>query len=546
MRHEPHPFSGFTYEAIGDGVVRVTNPKTGQWGLFRWDGEWVEGELTHADPHFLRFIGGPDLPPASDVLWGYLPTDLAPEPPAAAFFWGRMPEGAPRAIGKFIPDSGVATEQGGRSAGQIDQAFFLDHDRKPERVPPVFRLTSPPPGGPKRVNTARYTDPKYHRLEVERLWKRVWQMACHVDDIPNVGDYHVYNIAGLSYLIVRTGENAFKAHQNVCLHRGRILRECDGKAATEFRCPYHGWSWKLDGSLKEITCEWDFPGVRGEVSQLPGAKVATWGGFVFINPDPEAMSLEEYLGPVMIEHYRTFKHENRYKQAHVTRVMPANWKITMEAFMEGYHTMATHPQLLLAGTDITADRYDVFGHWGRAGHVTSGVSSPVRGMLLTRDEALAQYRAMADAQREYLRNILGDEVDDYSDAELNDGSYNDLFPNFHPWGGWARINFRFRPYGDDPLKCLMDVIMTAPWPADRPKPPAAPQRLLTEDEPWASAPELGTLARIIDQDLGNMQAIQRGVMAKDPPYVWCSAYQEGKIKNFHENYERWLGLADEA
>ena len=125
---------------------------------------------------------------------------------------------------------------------------------------------------------------------------------------------------------------------------------------------------------------------------------------------------------------------------------------------------------------------------------------------------------------------------------MNDNAYNDLFPNFHPWGGWARINFRFRPYGGDVDKCLMDVILTAPWPEGRPKPPAAVQRTLAEDQSWTEAPELGTLARIIDQDLGNMAAIQKGLKAKSRPFVWFSAYQEGKIKNFHENYERWMSL----
>ena len=76
------------------------------------------------------------------------------------------------------------------------------------------------------------------------------------------------------------------------LHRGRLLRETDGKAAWEFRCPYHGWSWGIDGGLKEITCEWDFPGVREDVSQLPGAQQlassAVPGRRPFADPRPSA------------------------------------------------------------------------------------------------------------------------------------------------------------------------------------------------------------------------------------------------------------------
>ena len=368
-------------------------------------------------------------------------------------------------------------------------------------------------------------------------------MASREDDIPNVGDYHVYTVADLSWLIVRTSETEIRAHQNACLHRGRILRECDGKKATEFRCPYHGWSWKLDGSVKEILCEWDFPGVREDVNQLPGAQVGTWGGWVFINPDPGAISLEEFLGPVMIASYEKFDHASFWKQAHVTRPVPANWKVAMEAFMEGWHVVATHPQLLLLGAENAADRYDVFGNWGRAGHVTIGRASAHRSIFVEREQLLAEYRMGADASRDYHQKIIGDNIEQFSDAELNDMSYCDVFPNFHPWAGFSRINFRFRPLGNDPDKALMDVIYLAPWPKDKAKPPAARQHLLRNDQSWTDAEELGSLARILDQDVSNMVSLQAGLKTKYPRYTWYSAYQEGKIRNFHCNYDRWMGLA---
>ena len=399
-------------------------------------------------------------------------------------------------------------------------------------------------GGPQRVATDRYFEQKYHDMEVERIWRRVWQMACREDDIPNVGDYHVYTVASLSWLIVRVSPTEIRAHQNVCLHRGRILRECDGKKATEFRCPYHGWSWKLDGSVKEIVCEWDFPGVRDDVGQLPGARVGTWGGWVFINPDREAGPLEEFLGPEMIAQYERFDHASFWKQAHVTRPISVNWKVAMEAFMEGWHVIATHPQLLLLNWEDAADRYDVFGHWGRGGHVSSGRGSAHRNILYDQEQLLAEYRMTADSSRDYHRAIIGDEVDKFSDAELNDNSYCDLFPNFHPWAGFSRINFRFRPFGDDPGKSLMDVIILAPWPTDKVKPPATVQHMLREDQSWTAAPEIGTLGRIIDQDIANMSSVQAGLKAKYPRYIWYSSYQEGKIRNFHRNYDRWMDLGE--
>lgn len=549
MRREPHPITGVVYEEIGDGLVRVEDKERGKYGIFKWDGTWIEGDLTHADHHMLIYIGGPDLPPGKDIFWTLLPP--VDDAPAASISGNPSRTGGsdaaqrPKVIARYTGDAGKKTEQGMRSASHIPLEFFLENDRRPDLVPDVYRRSSPMPGGPRKVKTARFFRQEFHDLEVEKIWKKTWQMACREDDIPEVGDYHVYTIANLSFLIVRTGEREFKAHVNACLHRGRMLRECDGKKAVDFRCPYHGWNWKIDGSLKEITTEWDFPGVREDVEQLPGAKVATWGGFIFINPDPDAISLEAYMGPEMLEHYAKVKLENRYKHAHVVKVVRANWKVAMEAFMEAYHTIATHPQLLLSGGDLADTRYDVFGNWSRLGHVNVSVSSPQRGIIGSKETALESYHRMADFNREYLRGLIGDEVEEFSDTELNEQTFNNLFPNFSPWGGWARIVYRFRPNGDNPEECLMETMMLAPWPKGKPKPPSKPVHILSADEPWTNAPELGTLAKIFEQDCGNIPSVQRGLKTKMPDHIWYSAYQESIIRNFHQNYERALGLTED-
>ena len=548
MRREPHPITGGMYEDLGGGRVRVEDPKTGGYGIFTWDGSWLEGDVTHADLHMLVYIGGKDLPEGKDRYWAMTPPiDLEDE--VLVKGGGTMlaaGQEIPRVVAMYKADPGKETPQGMRSAGHVELQFLIDNDRKPDLVPDVYRLESPMPGGPLKVDTARFYEQRYHDLEVGRIWRRTWQLACREDDIPNVGDYIVYRIAHLSFLVVRTADGGIQAHQNVCLHRGRTLREEDGKCATEFRCPYHGWSWRLDGSLKEITCEWDFPGVREDTAKLPAAKVATWAGSVFINPDPEAETLEDFLGPVMMEHYRKFKLENRYKQAHVRRVMHANWKVVMEAFMESYHVIATHPQMMLTGGDSSNIRYDVFGNWGRGGHLGVTSISPQRDIWKTEEEQLAEYRYVADLNADFLRGVIGDEVDQYSDAELNDGSFNDLFPNCHPWGGWARIIFRFLPNGSNPNESLMDVMLLAPWPEGKPKPAPAKMKLLAVDESWTTASELGSLAKIIDQDCLNLPYVQEGLRAKQPPYIWYSAYQESKIRHFHTLYDKWMNLPAEG
>ena len=248
-----------------------------------------------------------------------------------------------------------------RSAG-VSFAELLELDSHP--VSDVMKRDSPMVPGNTRVPAWVYYAKEWHDLEVERLWKKVWQLACLEEEIPNVGDYHVYDIASLSFLIVRTAPDEIKAYRNSCLHRGRKLRTCAGQEARNIRCAFHGWAWNLDGSLKEIPCQWDFPEVEPSEYSLPEALVDTWQGFVFINPDRDAAPLADFLGDID-EHFTHLPFTKRYKAAHVRKLMPMNWKVCQEAFMEAYHTVATHPTLMENLGDANS-RYDVYGSYSRA------------------------------------------------------------------------------------------------------------------------------------------------------------------------------------
>ncbi len=559
MRCEPHPISGAVYEEVEGGLVRVEDKDRGKEGLFKWSGEYVEGTLTMADPHFLRFIGGPTMRPEKDIFWSVMPpTPEHAEQISAKFKTGsgrdamnadagddaKRAAQKPKMILPYVPDPGKDTEQGKRSVAHVPQQYFIDNDRKPDLIPEVYKKSAPYPGGTKRVAVGRFFEKRFHDLEVERIWKKCWQMVARADDIPEVGDHILYQIAHLEYLIVRTAEHEIKAFPNACPHRGRRICEHDGKQARVFRCPFHGWSWNIDGSMKDMTCEWDFPGVRQEEGDLTAVKVAQWGGFVFINPDPDCISFEEYAGPEMLAHYEKINMAGRFKMLHVGKVVKTNWKLMQEAFLEAYHSIATHPQLLLQGGDLADTRYDVFGNWGRLGHINASGSSPQRGLVMPPERTLEIFRMMADYNAEYLRGLIGDEVDQYSDIELVEQTFNNLFPNFSPWGGWARIVYRFRPHGDNPDECILDVMLLAPWPKGKPKPPAAKLHMLEEHQSWTEYEDLGTLARIFDQDVANVTQVLKGLKTKNPPHVIYSDYQESIIRAFHDRYEQRLGLED--
>src|SRR5271155_860925 len=114
-----------------------------------------------------------------------------------------------------------------------------------------MRTSFPLDLGVESLSTDRYTSVAFHRREVERMWRRVWQLACREEEIPEVGDIVVYEVAEHSLLIVRSGPDEIKASHNSCLHRGTKLCNAD-TSVSRLRCPYHGFTWSLDGRLAEV------------------------------------------------------------------------------------------------------------------------------------------------------------------------------------------------------------------------------------------------------------------------------------------------------
>jgi hypothetical protein len=440
-----------------------------------------------------------------------------------------------------------------RSNG-ISYQELLDVDSRP--APDVLRWVSPMPPGPDFVPVERYTSAKFHRLEVEKLWKRVWQMACREEDVPEVGDHLTYDIAGISVLIVRTAPDTIQAFRNICLHRGRLLKEKSGRD-DELRCAFHGFAWNLDGSLKHVPCKWDFPQVD-ETWRLPDVRTGFWGGFVFINLDLDCAPLEEHLGD-LTAHFERWPLERRYKQAHVAKILDCNWKVAQEAFMEAYHVVATHPQLL-PGIGDANSQYDVFGNFCRAitpnatpsphlqwspteqemldAMFDRNLDDPVMVEVPTGDTAR---RVAGDLRRRAMVDVLGPEAADrLTDAELCDSFYYTVFPNMHPWGAYNRIVYRFRPNGNRHDQCIMECMFLSPYDESQPKPPAAPIHWLGMDDDWTDAWELGLLARVFNQDVFNLPKVQDGLESGAIDTVTFANYQETKPRHFHQLLEEWL------
>ncbi len=439
---------------------------------------------------------------------------------------------------------------------------LLAADTRP--VPPPLLEHHPSSLGSCDVSTESYLSADIHRLEVEHMWKKVWQWACRLEEIPNVGDHIVYEVAELSVIVIRVADGdsdgAVKAYYNACLHRGTQLRVDDGNVPM-LRCPFHGWTWNLDGTLQWASCDWDFPEVTQspEHFALPEIQVGTWGGFVFINFDPHCEPLLAYLEnlPGHFEHYPL---DNRFLAINVQRVMPANWKVVMGAFIEAYHSVVTHPQILPFTGDANT-QYDIYQRHSRMITPFAVASPHIGGKHYEQAEiakVLAAYRGTdagevvlpegmsarahaAEQSRLRIGAIAGADLSNICDSLMVDAIEYFIFPNFMPWAAYgSAIQYRFRPNGNDVNSAIMDVQMLMPFEGERP--PAAKVHKIAADQPWTSAPQLGGLGAIFEQDTSNLARVQRGLQASAKRTVTLGAYQEARIRHFHRTLDSYLAV----
>ena len=455
-----------------------------------------------------------------------------------------------------------------RSPGTSVQEY-LDHDARP--VPPVLRYDVNDNLGTGRLDVERFTSREYHDREVTKMWRHVWQFVCRTDHIPEPGDHITYDIADDKFIIMRTETGEIKALSNVCLHRGRALRQ-EGGRVNQLRCPFHGFTWNIDGTSKFVPCAWDFPEIDPNNFSLPEAKVEVWNGFVFINMDLDAPPLSEFLG-TMLNDWDRWNYDDRVVYSHFGGVIDCNWKIAGEAFIEGWHSLATHPQMMeWLGDENT--QYDVIAeeNWSRQ-IVPQGVPSPTIANHISEQEVLDSYyetrafytqgkgrdlavgddgtprvpdnstarRELAAQMRKSLSEQFGTDNEHWTDSELLDGIQYFVFPNFYVFAG-PRTNavYRFRPLGNDPDKCIAEVFLLAQAPADGSHPAPAKTRWLEPGETFADIKEIGLLGPVFDQDMANLPYIQQGLKSLKTPGIQLGRYQENRIRHYHQILDRWL------
>jgi carnitine monooxygenase subunit len=433
-------------------------------------------------------------------------------------------------------------------------------EAKLEAVP--LRVTNP-----RRIPAKRYYDQAFFDLERERLWPHVWQMACRLEEIPEVGDWVEYRILDKSLIVVR-GKTGVKAFHNACRHRGVQLVNGRGSCEVQgFVCPFHGWRWNIEGDNTFVYAPKIFNEDDLEAAELNLApcRVELWGGCAFINFDDNAPPLRQCLGPVAdkldARNVDKLKMEWWY-----TTVLPTNWKLAMEAFMEGYHVMRTHPQLhtVMAaeinqyGLDANARpptrkteprefvdktlRFFATNGAGMAGMILQSevaIAERSRDMDLPEDlmEAAGAFyaRVKDDIYKDGLERGLP--VFDMNKVDAAQGfTYVEfLFPHFFllPFFS-AMSSYRIRPL--TPETCQFEIWSLAPMAEDDPRERVTAPTFLPYDSP--DYPEIPR------QDYSNLPRQQLGLHAGGFEYMRLSSEKEGMISNYQRLIDGYLAGLD--
>ncbi|PBN41997.1 aromatic ring-hydroxylating dioxygenase subunit alpha [Sphingobium sp. D43FB] len=420
------------------------------------------------------------------------------------------------------------------------------------------------------IPASRYTSAEFFELEKQKMWPRTWQFAAREEELPEPGDHVVYENVGKSFLLIRQEDGSVRAFANVCLHRGRKLKTGDGWSA-ELQCPFHGFTWNNDGSIKQIPCRWDFSHLKDEEMSLPEISVGRWAGYIFIREAADGPTLDEFLAP-MPEHFKRWRQEECATAMWVGKVVPANWKVVMEAFMESWHTVVTHPQLLPFTGDANS-MYNIYGDYVNLTVTPFGTMSPhvdptdkaeqwivdefvkyngrssdnyedkeaaAGGYNVKVPEGVSARAALGASLRDTTTAMFGHDVSFASDAEMMDALLYNVFPNFSPWAGFQpNIVYRWRPWHDVD-HCLMEVRVLTRVPPGQAHPKAPPMKFLSVDQKWTEAPELGILGDVFEQDMENLPHVQTGLKASLNDKVQLANYQEIQIRQFQNTIMKYI------
>jgi phenylpropionate dioxygenase-like ring-hydroxylating dioxygenase large terminal subunit len=410
-----------------------------------------------------------------------------------------------------------------------------------------------------------YFSPDYMRREWERLWTDTWLIAGVSSDLPETGDFFVFDIRNESIIVTRT-EQGLRAFYNVCSHRGSRLVWDERGNRKVFVCPFHSWSFHNNGDLRRITDEETFhPDVVAHRPGLTPLACEELAGIVFIHMGEEPPPLADSIGlpPGYLEAYQI----DRMKVVrHVRSEWGANWKVGVEAFYESYHLHAVHPETRGVMGDLNV-QYDLYPNGASRMIVPLGQPSPRQhdqekvneGLQIMLQDAgvdaasftgtAADVRSAIQRGKRERSARLGLGYERFEDGQLSDSWATGIFPNVqigcHPE---AVFLMRFLPHETDPEKFYYDT-MTLLLPVEDPnyRPPgwmglpdgtdvSGRARPATEH---SSIEQDANLGLVLEQDSALLPVVQRGMRSRGfKGQLWGE--QEQRLRHFHVELERRL------
>jgi phenylpropionate dioxygenase-like ring-hydroxylating dioxygenase large terminal subunit len=404
-----------------------------------------------------------------------------------------------------------------------------------------------------RIPKARYLDPEFHAMEAELLWPRVWQMACRLEEIPAPHDVVEYEFLDQSIIVLRADDMGVRAFQNACRHRGVKLVDGRGTCDGGFTCPFHGWCYGEDGTNTAVRQRrtFDEHNLEPDDINLVPVRCETWGGCAWINLDADAPPLRACLEPAA-SILDAWKVEALRTEWWYACRLPVNWKLGVEAFVEMYHVVQTHPQLVIptrygrrdggsfdprAYIDADIQYLRVMSE-GMAGMVHAHdvrIAEGLRELELPADraEATATWnRTLNDAVVRWHRE-RGADIPDLNDLDargMNETFYH-CFPHYFVLPMYSSASsYRFRPLG--PEETLMEIWSLTRFPEGcEPARPTPPEPWEADDPRWPPIPT---------QDFSNLPRQQKGLHARGFEYMRLSSGLEGHISNFERTIDGFL------
>lgn len=352
----------------------------------------------------------------------------------------------------------------------------------PDDASALFRMQIP---------TDRYTSQDFVNRERAAIWMRVWQIVGRVDELAQAGDFKEYRIFDQSFVVMRGNDGTIRGFVNACRHRGNPLFEGQGHAKQRIVCQYHLWSYDQQGTLRGCSK----PEIDKDAYGLHEVPVDTFAGFIFLNPDPNAAPLRDFLGEDVIRILEPYHLDQMTTVLNVREALDCNWKVVMDAFEEGYHVSGIHPQLLrVLVIDPTKVKYRFLDKHSIAvapfeiAHVEGmGPEKQVEGIMelpetfpgvvrvLPRFTELVDENRTADGTLVFPEGVTGRtllqqatrdtlsrdglDVDGLTDAQMSDNHGWVLFPNFFMTirAGEATV-IMSTPHPDgDPNRCIWHI-----------------------------------------------------------------------------------------